>query len=128
MADSTGPTFEPLLEDLTHTRNCPALTPLHEEDCVCGLMWRIRLRTEMEMSNAWRKRAQEAEACVNSFDTLRAALEALLDRARHDAHIIHAGGCDEAYDFENCLNDDCKNRIVILRQAEAALERAKRTT
>lgn len=56
--------FEPLLENLTHTRSCPSLTPRHEEDCTCGLIWRIRLRTEMEMHNAWRKRAEEAEASL----------------------------------------------------------------
>ena len=54
--------FEPLLENLTHTRSCPSLTPGHEESCTCGLVWRTRLRTEMEMHNAWRKRAEEAEA------------------------------------------------------------------
>src|ERR1700680_336098 len=54
--------FEPLLTDLTHARSCEALTPGNEESCTCGLKWRIRLRTEIEMHNAWRKRAEEAEA------------------------------------------------------------------
>jgi hypothetical protein len=52
------------LEDLTHTRSCPALTP-GEDDCTCGLNWRIRLRTEMELRNAWEKRAYEAEREIN---------------------------------------------------------------
>jgi hypothetical protein len=54
--------FDSLLSDLTHTRSCPMLNPMSEDPCTCGLDWRIRLRTEMEMHNAWRKRAEEAEA------------------------------------------------------------------
>jgi len=56
--------LEPLLQDLTHTRSCPSLTPGNEEDCTCGLKWRIRLRTEMELRNAWEKRAYEAERAI----------------------------------------------------------------
>lgn len=44
-----------------HGMNCPATNPLNEEDCTCGLRWRIELQTEREMHNAWRKRAEEAE-------------------------------------------------------------------
>lgn len=58
--------FEPLLIDLTHTRSCDALIPGNEESCTCALRWRIRLRTEMEMHNAWRKRAEEAELALQS--------------------------------------------------------------
>jgi hypothetical protein len=64
-----SPVFEPLLEDLMHTRSCPSLIPGHEEDCTCGLVWRIRLRTEMEMRNAWEKRAYEAEARLISRES-----------------------------------------------------------
>jgi hypothetical protein len=83
--------FEPLLEDLTHTRSCPALTPGNDGDCTCGLKWRIRLRTEIEMHNAWRKRAEEAEApnnlitalegegLVKAANRLRSALDVILN-------------------------------------------------
>ena len=51
-------------EALAHGRNCAALNPMSESDCTCGLEWRIRLQTEQEMHNAWRKRAEEAEAIL----------------------------------------------------------------
>lgn len=47
---------------LTHARSCPALTPMSDADCTCGLQWRIALQTEQTMHAAWRKRAEEAEA------------------------------------------------------------------
>ena len=51
-----------LLEgQLSHGMNCSALTPGHDDDCTCGLKWRISLQTEQTMSSAWRKRAEEAE-------------------------------------------------------------------
>ena len=56
-----------------HTRSCPALNPMSDDACTCGLKWRIRLRTEMEMHNAWRKRAEEAEASQDAVR--REALE-----------------------------------------------------
>ena len=47
------------LGDLTqHGTNCG----YYEGDCTCNLEWRRRLATEREMHNAWRKRAEEAEA------------------------------------------------------------------
>lgn len=49
-------------DPLTHGMNCPALTPGNDEDCTCGLRWRIELETEKAMHRAWRKRAEEAEA------------------------------------------------------------------
>jgi hypothetical protein len=30
---------------LTHGTNCPASIPLHDEDCTCGLEYRIQLQT-----------------------------------------------------------------------------------
>lgn len=56
------------LGDLTrHGRNCRALVGdgfdgPSEGDCNCGLRWRVALATERELHNAWRKRAEEAEA------------------------------------------------------------------
>lgn len=44
-----------------HTRSCSAAWR-NSEECTCGLEWRIKLQTEQEMHNAWRKRAEEAEA------------------------------------------------------------------
>jgi hypothetical protein len=55
-------------ETLQHTRSCPALTPGNYEECTCGLRWRIELQTEREMHNAWRKRAEEAEATPPQAD------------------------------------------------------------
>lgn len=59
------PNVEPqrLEEPLTHRLNCPAWHNDHghevnAEDCTCGLHWRLALQTEQ----AWRKRADEAEA------------------------------------------------------------------
>lgn len=83
-ATPTPPQFEPLLTDLTHTRSCPALTLGHDEECTCGLIWRIRLRTEMEMHNAWRKRAEEAEAATPAPSEDAIELEQTLDLI-HDA-------------------------------------------
>ena len=49
-------------ETLTHGMNCPALIPLNDDHCMCGLTWRVKLQTEQTMHSAWRKRAEEAEA------------------------------------------------------------------
>lgn len=46
---------------LVHGMNCPGLIPMNDDDCTCGLRWRIQLQTEQEMHNAWRKRAEQAE-------------------------------------------------------------------
>jgi hypothetical protein len=51
-------------DTLEHTRSCPALTPMSDDDCTCGLVWRIKLQTEVKMHNAWRKRAEEAETAT----------------------------------------------------------------
>lgn len=32
------------MSDLTHGMNCAALTPGHDDECTCGLAWRIKLR------------------------------------------------------------------------------------
>ena len=47
---------------LRHGTNCPASVLGHESECTCGLEWRDALQTEREMHNAWRKRAEQAEA------------------------------------------------------------------
>ena len=53
----------PSLEPMTHTRSCPALVP-GDDNCTCGLRWRVALATEQEMHAAWRKRAEEAETAL----------------------------------------------------------------
>jgi len=50
-----------LTEQLTHGRNCAGLIPADEDDCTCGLRWRIQLQTEQNLHAAWMKRATEAE-------------------------------------------------------------------
>lgn len=47
--------------EFDHRMNCAGNIPSQENDCTCGLKWRIMLQTEKEMHNAWRKRAEEAE-------------------------------------------------------------------
>ena len=52
-----------------HGMNCPALgrdepTP-GVDDCNCGLYYRRAWETEQAMHNAWRKRAEEAEALLS---------------------------------------------------------------
>lgn len=75
--------FEPVLTDLTHQRSCPMLNPMSDDFCTCGLEWRIRLRTEMEMHNAWRKRAEEAEEALAGAASVGAGeAEIRLDEAR----------------------------------------------
>lgn len=50
---------------MDHGRNCPALGAIGDDGCTCGLRYRIELQTEREMHNAWRKRAEEAEAITS---------------------------------------------------------------
>lgn len=57
--------------DLYHGRNCRARTVGGDEECTCGLQWRVYLQTEQTMHAAWRKRAEEAET---ERDQLRAQL------------------------------------------------------
>jgi hypothetical protein len=55
-----------------HAMNCAGFDPMR--DCTCGLYWRVQMQTEREMHNAWRKRAEEAEA---REITLQAQLQAV---------------------------------------------------
>lgn len=68
-------------EQLDHSRTCSAGWDF-ESQCTCGLEWRIKLQTEQEMHNAWRKRAEEAEpgrkALVEALKLCLADLEAVL--------------------------------------------------
>lgn len=48
---------------LTHSRNCPERFR-SDDDCTCGLQFRIYLQTEQTMGAAWRKRAEEAESSL----------------------------------------------------------------
>lgn len=54
-------TLRAVTSRLEHTRSCANLAN-RDENCTCGLLWRIELQTEREMHAAWRKRAEEAEA------------------------------------------------------------------
>jgi hypothetical protein len=54
-------------EILRHGMNCSGLIPGNEVDCTCGLRFRIEIQTEREMHNAWRKRAEEAEAEIDNL-------------------------------------------------------------
>lgn len=49
------------MDKLTHGMNCPGTMNDMDQDCTCGLKWRIELQTEQTMHAAWRKRAEEAE-------------------------------------------------------------------
>ena len=53
-----------LTEQLHHGMNCSGLIPGNEDDCTCGLYWRIALQTEQNCHAAWVKRATEAEATL----------------------------------------------------------------
>ena len=46
---------------MMHGMNCPASALGNDEECLCGLKWRVALATEQTMHNAWRKRAEQAE-------------------------------------------------------------------
>jgi hypothetical protein len=98
--------FEPLLTDLAHTRSCPALTPGNDESCTCGLKWRVRLRTEMEMHNAWRKRAEELERTLAEMPPAEEPKMTIDERLRLPCGICgrsrreHVGkvfGCPQGY-------------------------------
>lgn len=56
---------------LEHGRNCHALGKVGDAGCTCGLRYRIELQTEREMHNAWRKRAEEAEAKLVGLHALQ---------------------------------------------------------
>lgn len=49
-----------------HAMNCPdrGAPNWQKGKCTCHLEWRIKFSTEREMHNAWRKRAEEAEAAL----------------------------------------------------------------
>ena len=97
MRETETANFEELLRGkLGHTRSCPALTPGDDEDCTCGLIWRVRLQTEMTMHNAWRKRAEEAESREQAAPGLRdlvieeccTAVKGIEDWYDADAYIV----------------------------------------
>jgi hypothetical protein len=59
---------------------------MSEDDCTCGLYWRVQLQTEREMHNAWRKRAEEAERPVSP--TPRVIAERIMN-ALADGHWLN---------------------------------------
>lgn len=121
--NNTADLVERLHEDLgdttTHARTCkwwigaPGREgPAYEREmknraldykCTCSLRWRQALRTEREMHNAWRKRAEEAEAA----DALSRPLQpdtALINKAREMTGTItdelqHCGSDDLSRDY-----------------------------
>ena len=100
---------------LEHTRSCPALTPGSEYECTCGLDWRIKLQTEQEMHNAWRKRAEQSErelAAANALiEELRGASQPFIDDDNIDSH------------SSDCKCSWCKLRAALSATPTAALER-----
>ena len=46
---------------LKHGMNCSGLIPGREDECTCGLRYRIETQTEQSLKDAWMKRAMEAE-------------------------------------------------------------------
>lgn len=87
---------------MNHGTNCDALAHPIDGDCTCGLQYRIALQTEQEMHNAWRKRAEEAEA---SILILREALRFVVER--------------EDFTFAECSLAE-----EIVRRSKDALDRA----
>jgi hypothetical protein len=71
------------MDRLTHSMNCPGTLNDMDQDCTCGLQWRIALQTERVMHAAWRKRAAEAEARVRQLEKLNTALSDTLDYFGH---------------------------------------------
>lgn len=62
-----------------HTSSCGYWREQDKGDCTCGLDWRIKLQTEREQYNAWRKRAMEAE---RELVVTRAELDGIKDHLR----------------------------------------------
>ncbi len=83
---------EPTESPLQHGMNCPALIlGADQDECQCGLKWRIRLRTEQEMHAAWRKRAEEAEAqLAPTDDRLSRALKLLEESSPNFGGTTHS--------------------------------------
>jgi len=100
-------------ETLTHGMNCAALNPMSESDCTCGLEWRIELQTEQEMHNAWRKRAEEAEAILEKRTP---GEDAWLDEIAQITMLYHASFRDKMRMFLRAY------RANILSQPKPAQE------
>jgi hypothetical protein len=109
--------WEPSLSDLTHTRSCPALNPCDEDPCTCGLEWRIRLRTAMELRNAWEKRAYQAER------ELRAAQPEAKGEALETAMRIISNYCTHT-DADDDGSDDCPKCRKLSQEVVTALAAA----
>ena len=95
----------PRTETLTHGRNCTAWTDQHgyqinEEDCTCGLKWRIQTQTAETLLVAWQKRCTEAEQ----------ELKKVLEPGRE---CLHCGGIHpitamyRCFDCNAWLCEDC---------------------
>lgn len=75
-------------EDLAnHGRNCGYWHGHDASECTCGLQRRIYLATEREQHNAWRKRAEEAEA---ENKRLREALGVYADKKNWGPTVLSA--------------------------------------
>jgi hypothetical protein len=106
---------------LTHGRCCSSGFDL-DADCTCGLQWRIQLQTEQEMHNAWRKRAEEAEAaCAEEtrqfknfhrnlcerFNYCHDEIDWKRDQASLEEHIAEARkGLHSEAEIEKALQDE----------------------
>lgn len=90
---------------LEHSRSCSAGYDF-ESQCTCGLEYRIQLQTEREMHNAWRKRAEEAEAALAAAERdIREQLGQLIDEAKEDYPaelFVHLDNFREKQCFDCC--------------------------
>lgn len=92
-------------QKLTHERACPALARPLEDDCTCGLQWRIQLQTEQTLHAAWRKRAEEAEAELAILRTAHEPSESLCSKCDGKGWIP---ACDGPAGFEEpCEHCEC---------------------
>ena len=103
-----------------HGRNCAANIPGNDEDCTCGLRWRIQVRTEQEMHAAWRKRAEEAEA---ELSLSRQKVEELERELAHEKS-RHCIGGDIFEAGRNRLILNQATELEYLQRAEAAEQQA----
>jgi len=101
---------------LEHARNCAGNIPLNDHKCTCGLKWRIMLQTEQTMHNAWRKRAEEAEALLNKRE--------LVNLPKEDKYIISemcmaycdgaSGKANQNYAFSHHEENGMRNVLALI--------------
>jgi hypothetical protein len=104
-----------------HAMNCPdrGAPNWQKGNCTCHLEWRIKYATEREMHNAWRKRAEEAEAALQAP---RSDTSAKVDE---DALARGVNAMQDYYDGQNIptdFGDDPQHDRNALRAALAAAQ------